>query len=942
MRRLAASLIAAALSALLAAAPAAAEFGLKDLSVTFTGASGAPPLQAGSHPDTFTTFFEANTIDLGGGEELPEEEFKDLEVELPPGLVATPTPVPRCASADFLTIDFAHFFSNCSNANVVGVARVAVGFGPKKPGVETFVQGVPVFNLAPAPGSAAKLGFVVLGVPVTFEAGVNPNPPYNVQVHVTNIPQALQFYGSELRIWGTPADPSHDSERGFCAHSGQKQKCPVNLPRTPYFTMPRSCTGPLLTRFAARSWQHPERPPTIAETLTPPGATGCEKLTFTPTIAAKPTTRSAESGSGLDFALHFDDEGLTSPDGVAQSDIKKAVVTLPEGMTVNPSVAQGLAVCTPLQYEHESVKSESGEGCPEASKVGNVEVETPLLEGKLLKGELYVARQDDPASSAPGAENPFDSLIAIYMVIKDPELGILVKLPGKVEPDPRTGRLITTFGEPGFEVPQFPFSEFRFHFREGARSPLITPPRCGSYTSTAVFTPWSGGPAYSTAADFQISSGPGGAPCPPAGAPPFHPRFQAGALNNDAGSYSPFYMRLQRADGEQDMTKFSSILPPGELGSLAGVGKCPDAAIAVAKAKTGRQELAAPSCPASSLIGHTLAGAGVGEALTYVGGQVYLGGPYHGDPLSVISVTPAVAGPFDAGTVVVRLALTLNPKTAEVEVDGAASDPIPHILEGIVLKVRDLRVYVDRPNFTLNPTSCEESRTKATLFGSFLDVFSAADDVPVDLSSRYQAANCAGLGFKPRLALQLKGGTKRGGHPGLTATYTPRKGDANVKGLLVRLPRSAFLDQAHIRTICTRVQFAAKACPKGAQYGYIKAWTPLLDEPLQGPVWLRSSSHKLPDLVFDLHGLVDVEVATRIDSVKGGIRARVEAAPDAPLSKVELRMQGAKKGLIVNSRDLCGVVSRANVEFSGHNGKVFTAKPAMGPDCGGKRKQKRP
>jgi hypothetical protein len=455
-------------------------------------------------------------------------------------------------------------------------------------------------------------------------------------------------------------------------------------------------------------------------------------------------------------------------------------------------------------------------------------------------------------------------------------------------------------------------------------------------------TPWARPEETLTStASFKITRGVDGGPCPPGGLPPFHPQFEAGAINNNAASFSPFNMRLIREDGEQDMTKFSSILPPGELGSLAGIDKCPDSAIAVAKSKTGRQELASPSCPANSLIGHTLAGAGVGSALTYVGGQVYLGGAFHGDPLSVIAVTPAVAGPFDAGTVVVHLALTLNPKTAEVEVDGANSDPIPHILKGIVLKVRDLRVYVDRPNFLLNPTSCDPSSAKATLFGSYLNVFDPSDDKPVDLSTRYQAANCLNLGFKPGLALNLKGGTKRGGHPGLTATYKPRKGDANVKGLVVRLPRSAFLDQAHIRTICTRVQFAAKSCPPAAQYGFIKAWTPLLEEPLEGPVWLRSSSHKLPDLVFDLHGLVDVEVSTRIDSAQGGIRATLESAPDAPLSKVVLKMQGGKKGLIINSRNLCGGTNKANVQFEGHNGREATAHPVMKADCGGKRKHKR-
>jgi hypothetical protein len=378
------------------------------------------------------------------------------------------------------------------------------------------------------------------------------------------------------------------------------------------------------------------------------------------------------------------------------------------------------------------------------------------------------------------------------------------------------------------------------------------------------------------------------------------------------------------------------------LGSLAGVQKCSQAAVAVAKAKTGKQEQADPSCPAGSKIGSTLAGAGVGSVLTYVGGELYLGGPYKGAPLSVISITPAVAGPFDVGTVVVQLGLDLNPKTAEVEVDGDASDPIPHILEGIPLKVRDLRVYVDRPNFTLNPTSCEESSVKARIFGGYLDVFSPADDVPVDLATRYQAANCANLGFAPKLGLKLKGGTKRGAFPGLKAHYRPVAGHANIKDLVVRLPRSAFLEQGHIRTICTRVQFAADNCPKGAQYGYIRAWTPLLDEPLQGPVYLRSSNHKLPDLVFDLRGLVDVEVQTRIDSVSGGIRARVENAPDAPISRVILNMQGGKKGLIVNSRNLCTRnKARANVKGIGQNGKQFTRRPVLRAQCGNKRKAKR-
>ncbi|HMJ71909.1 MAG TPA: hypothetical protein VK471_00945 [Solirubrobacterales bacterium] len=954
MNRFTAVLATAFVLALTVVPVAQADFGIQNLDVGFENEDGSPATQAGSHPFAVTTDFAVNTIIHPEFGKVPDEELKTLRVALPAGFTGSPLATPKCATADFLTQDDSGQLA-CPDSTAVGAATALFG------DPDNDIAG-PAYNLVPPPGVVARIGFFVYQVPVTIEVGVSPAPPYNVASGLVNVSQAVEVYGGSLTLWGDPADPAHDSLRGHCLSKTIPPEggylsdgiCPTNTPKIPFLVMPRSCTGPLETVFEAISWQSPFAPPVVGSVLShddaeppnPQGETGCSKLGFSPTVDSKATTSQAESGSGLDFRVDFQDEGLMNPSGLAQSDIKKAVVSLPEGMTVNPSVAEGLDVCPPAQLDRETVHSAPGEGCPNASRLGTVQVKTPLVE-EAIDGSVFLAQQDDPATSTPGAENPFDSLLAFYIVLKNPNLGVMVKLPARIDPDPRTGQLVTTLDD----TPQVPFSSFDFHFREGARAPLVTPPSCDSnpataeldpYTTVAEFTPWAN-PAdvLTTTSSFKITSGVGGGPCPPGGVPPFKPQFEAGAVNNNAGSFSPFNMRLIRSDGEQDMTKFSAVLPPGQLGSLAGVGKCPDAAVDIAKSKTGRQELASPSCPANSLIGHTLAGAGVGGALTYVGGQIYLAGPYKGAPLSVISITPAVAGPFDAGTVVVRLGLDLNPKTAEVEVDGAASDPIPHILKGIVLKVRDLRVYVDRSNFTLNPTSCDESKVRATLFGSYLDVFSPADDVPVDLATRYQAANCLNLGFKPKLDFKLKGGTKRGGHPGLTATYTPRKGDANVKGLVVRLPRSAFLDQGHIRTICTRVQFAADACPQGAQYGFIKAFTPLLDEPLEGPVYLRSSTHKLPDLVFDLHGLVDVEVATRIDSVNGGIRATIEDAPDAPLSKVVLQMQGAKKGLIINSRNLCGAKYRADVRVVGHNGKELNVNPVMRADCGKGRKRLR-
>jgi hypothetical protein len=926
MKRLMPVLTTMALIALGTAPAARADFGIHDFEAAVVNQDGSPATQAGSHPFAVSTSFKLNTRLNSVLKVIPDGEAKEVRFKLPAGFAGSPLAAPTCSTTDFLTID-GNGYPACADNTAVGATRVEV---------DNFHPAEPVYNLVPPPGVAAKLGFIAINTPITVEVGLNEDPPYNIVAAGANIPQTIFFYGARFQLWGVPGDKAHDPFRGRClSHAGEGKEfisvgnCPGSSD-LPLITLPRSCNGPLVTSYEATSWQEPDAEPDKGS-FASPGMTGCSKLEgFSPRIESLPTTASAETGTGLDFNVDIHDEGLTNPTGYAQSDIKKAVVTLPEGMTINPSVGEGLGVCTPAQLKRETLRSIPGAGCPGSSKLGTLHVTTPLVK-EAIDGEIFLAPQDDASTTQAGAENPFDSLIALYFVLKNPTLGAILKLPVKVEPDPLTGQILVTLDD----SPEVPIDHFNAHLRTGARAALITPNACGTHTTKTVFTP-SANPTepFTTSATFQVTSGVNGGPCPPGGVPPFHPDFQAGAINNNAGSFSPFNMRLIRSDGEQDMTKFSSVLPPGELGSLAGVSKCPDSAIDVAKAKTGRQELASPSCPANSLIGHTLAGAGVGNSLTYVGGQVYLGGPFHGDPLSVISITPAVAGPFDAGTVVVHLALTLNPKTAEVEVDGAASDPIPHILKGIVLKVRDLRVYVDRPNFTLNPTSCEESSAKGTLFGSYLNVFDPSDDRPVDLSTRYQAANCLNLGFKPKLDLKLKGGTKRGGHPGLTATYTPRKGDANVKGLVVRLPRSAFLDQAHIRTICTRVQFAAKACPKGAQYGFIKAWTPLLDTPLEGPVYLRSSNHKLPDLVFDLHGLVDVEVATRIDSAQGGIRASIESAPDAPLSKVVVQMQGAKKGLIVNSRDLCVKKSKADVEFTGHNGKEFDSKPVMRADCG--------
>ncbi len=934
MKRLATALAASCLLALLLLAPTArahhpslGNFGINGFDVVFTNEDDTPDTQAGSHPFAMTTTIDANL----DAEDVPEGWLRNISFEEVPGLVGNTTAFPRCSNLEFAQEGANVVIPPCPLDTQVGIAATSLN------GVGSWNTS-PVFNLVPPPGALLRLGFSVETLDVIVDVGLGPDAPYLPTAASRNVLQVLNVLGNKTQLWGDPTSPAHDELRGECGlyevaglpadpaafqFEGQGQSCPVLRNPRAFLTLPTDCSHPLLSSYEAVSWEgETDAGSRLIHDAAgnPQPLTGCGRLPFHPTITAQPTSKAAQSPTGLDFSLNIEDEGLTKATGLAQSNIRKVVVTLPKGMTINPSQAEGLEVCSESDLEDETLGAGPGEGCPQASKIGSVEVESPLV-AEPVKGALFVAE--------PYRNLADDSLIAVYMVIKNPKLGIIVKQALKVEPDPVTGQLVTTADD----IPQLPFSHFRLHFREGGRSPLVSPPLCGSYEAKAEITPWSGTAPIATNAVFQVALGPNEGPCPPGGTPPFDPGFQSGSQNNAAGAYAPFSMRFTRRDGDQDLTRFDATLPPGVVAKLAGVDKCPDAQIALAKTKTGIAELRSPSCPANSKIGSVIGGAGVGSQLTYVPGSVYLAGSFGGAPLSAVGIVPAVAGPFDVGTVVVRQALEINPRTGEVTADGAHSDPLPHILAGIPLTVRDIRVNIDRPDFTLNPTSCDPFATRAEIFGGGSNVFNAADDSPVGREARYQAASCTSLGFKPQLSLKLKGGTRRGAHPSLHAVLRPRSHDANISGTVVRLPHSAFLDQGHIRTICTRVQYAAKACPSGAAYGRVRAFSPLLSEPLQGPAYLRSSSHKLPDLVFSLHGLVDFEAVARLDSKKGGIRATFTGVPDVPIAKVVVDMQGGAKGLIVNSTNLCAAKHHANVQLDAHNGKQLTIAPLLAAKC---------
>jgi hypothetical protein len=939
-------------------------FGAEEYRLVPEEEGGAVDPRAGSHPYQLTTTFGLNQNGpehfAGVGAEQyihAPDQARNLHFKLPPGQIGNATAIPKCSANDFTSVVEGGEENLCPADTVIGVASVTVD-EPTNGGLDTLP--VPLFNLVPATGEPARFGFELLQAPVILDTAVRSGKAedYGVTVSASNTDQLVNFISASVTFWGTPGDPSHDHSRGWSClvgghwsvTAGRNLPCELqNQTKPPAFlTLPTNCSAAYATSVEGDSWPNSATGAvslldplsySLEEDGTPLSLTGCNQVPFSPTIKSEPTSNAATSPTGLNFDIGVDDEGLLNEEGIAQSQLKKAVVTLPEGFTTNPSVAEGLKACSEAEFD--SATEEAGTGCLDESKIGEVEIESPLVE-PIIHGSLYVAKQ---------GENPNHNLLTIYMVARNPEVGVLVKQALRVTPNPVTGQLTTEVDD----VPQLPFSRFHLSFRQGQRSPLITPPACGTYAVKAALYPWSNpGTPVERESSFQISQGPEGLGCPSGGVPPFHPNLLAGSENPSAGAYSPFYTRITRKDSEQEITRFSIKLPTGEIAKLKGVSECSDAQIAAAKGREheggATEEEAHPSCPANSEVGHTLVGTGVGNVLAYAGGKLYLAGPYHGSPISLVSVTGAKVGPFDLGTVVVRFAIDVNHETAEVSVDGANSDPIPHIVDGIPVHLRDIRAYVSRPGFTLNPTSCAKKSTASTVLGSGLDFASSSDDVPVTVSSPFQVANCASLGFKPKLALNLVGKkTHRGALPAFKAVLTYPKGGAyaNIAKAQVTLPGSEFLEQGHLKNVCTRKVFETgknpgENCPKNSIYGKARAVTPLLEAPLEGPVYLRTGyGTKLPELAAALNGpQISITLAGTIDSVhqKGTEGSRIRntfaVVPDAPVEKFTLELKGGKKGLLVNSTDVCKGTHKALAAFTGQNGKLSETEPALTAQCG--------
>jgi hypothetical protein len=859
--------------------------------------------QAGAHPDL--------TLDFAARQD-PESKpnvfglhksyapVRDVRIETPPGFVGDPNVlgVPQqCTVQELVNWQT----EGCPNGSQIGISTVTLYGLPAK-----FTE--PIYMMAPPEGSdvVARLGLIA-GIYVTFvdlRVRSEDQHDYGLSAEISGTPPEGEFVEVDSTLWGVPAAKAHDGER--CTPLEAFNGCTESVSRPPgsrplsFLTNPTSCGAALPVTVNADSWVEPGR--FVSKSAELPPITGCDKLPFNPSLAVEPTSHRAGAPTGLELSFR-----LPAPEGVGvleSAELKDLRIDFPPGMGVNSASADGLGTCSAAQvgFGHNEAAH-----CPDSAKLGDTEFDVPALPRR-MKGSIYL-REPEPGH-----------LFRVWVVADD--LGAHVKLPGELEVDEGTGQIHSIV----LGVPQVPVREVRLLIKSGFRAPLVNPQRCGTYQTHWEFTPWSGTGAVGGDTPMRIDEG-----CDAGG---FDPKLSAGSTDPTAGAHSPFVFALTRQDGEGNPAALDITLPKGLAATFAGVARCEGAA-----ALTG-------ACPPASRIGRVLAATGAGPTPLWVPQPgkrptaVYLAGPYKGAPLSVVAVVPAQAGPFDLGDQVVRNAVYVDPLTAQAT---AKSDPLPQMIQGIPVYYRTIEVVLDRPGFALNPTGCARGEVGAAV--------TSVQGALARPSTSYAAADCAKLGFKPRLSLKLKGGTKRGSFPALRATFRPREGDANAKDLTVLLPHSTFLEQGHIRTICTRVQFAANGgggagCPTASIYGHVVAHTPLFEFPLEGPAYLRSSSHNLPDLVFALHGPpsmpIQVEAVGRIDSVKGGIRSSFESIPDAPLAEVLLEMEGGQKGLIVNSTNICKGAHRAEVDASAQNGKRAELRPEVRASCPkGQRKHKR-
>ena len=879
----AATLASALLVVLVMVSSASAAFSITGFSMSSTSSV------AGAHPD-MTTEITFSTTSPGPDQLVPNGNVRDLDVNLPAGLAGDSTAVPRCPQVDFAA-------GTCPAASQIGVSETALIDFPGS----VFHPIFPVYLMEPRnEEETAEIAFQWPGIlAVQLPVSVRTDGDYGLTVHATAIPKGYRGIAStKLTIWGVPGDPSHDSQRldgnGFPVGPGQ-------VARIPFLINPSRCDGPLIATARANSYQDSSTYSTATTSL--PQLTGCDGQPFDAKLSFEPST--SEAGVPAGYTADLTVAQNKNPTGVSAANLRTAKVTLPPGVTITPGGAAGLGACDDADLH---IGSTASAACPDVSRIGEVTIDVPVLP-KPIHGRVYLRRP------LPG------NLFRIVIVADD--FGVHLKIPGDVRPDKVTGQITTTFSD----APQLPFSKMSLTFDGGPHAPLSNPPACGTYTTHAELTPWSSTTPVSSDSSFTIDRG-----CGQENA--FAPGFSAGMDDKTAGAYSTFRLRITRGSVGSAISTIDTALPGGLLANIASVPRCPEA------------QAAAGTCGSQSVIGKVIAGAGPGTSPLFVPQPgktptaVFLAGPYKGAPFSLSIVVPAEAGPFSLGNVVVRAGLYVDPVTARATV---RAEPMPTILEGVPLNVRDIRVIIDRPGFTFNPTSCDPQQISGT-------VTSAAGQA-VAVSSPFQVADCDRLDLAPRIALALsgKGQTTDGKHPAVTASLTQPGGQSNLKKVAVALPLSLALDPDNANGLCEFVDGSkpTPTCPKASIVGSATAVTPILGQPLTGPVYFVKNIRKdpksgreirtLPKLVIPLEGenslkltltgtsnVVDDQLVTTFDQV-----------PDAPVTSFKLNIVGGKGGILtVSGADICKATQIAEQQVEGQNGKqVDTDIYIQTPSC---------
>jgi hypothetical protein len=867
---------------LMMAGSASADFGIDTFTNDFQDPSGAPMTQAGSHAD-MSTFLHFNTKLGADGNIVMDGQVRDITVDLPAGFYGNPQTMPFCKMQEIIDAD-----GYCQPAAQVGVLNYEVSPG--------FFLDFPVYNLEAPDSQTAVLAVVAVSVPAKIVVSVRSDGDYGIRAKLTNLNQALALTTTRLTLWGVPADPIHDPQRFFPNGGLFGSGAPAGVPPRPFLSLPSRCE-PVTTTIKASSWQNPDKFVTAA--VTSPTLTGCDQLKFDASIKARPQVTTAGTPSGYDVRVTVPQD--QSVKGLATPQLRKAVVALPAGTRVSPASADGLGACPDTALK---LGTDEQPACPDSSKVGTVSIDTPVLKNPVV-GDIIL-----------GTQRP-DQLLRLWFVVRGP--GLLLKIPGKVDPDPVTGQLVATFDG----SPQLPFTNLDTSFKGGPRAALVNPKACGTYTTRATLSPWSGGPAVETSDSFTINQN-----CDQAGK--FEPKLDAGVMDPSAGGSSPFVLNLSRPSGQQDFSALDVAMPVGLLGRVGDVPLCPEAQAAVG------------ACAAASQVGsvQTLSGAGPAPLAVPQPGKaptaVFLAGPYKGAPFSLSIVVPAQAGPFNLGTVVVRAGLFVNPDTAQVTVK---SDPLPTILMGIPLDIQRLSVTIDRPGFIINPTSCSAKQVSAQV--------GSTSGKSVGVSSKFQATGCASLGFAPKLKIDLtgKGQTTDNKHPALVAKLAPKAGEANIKQAKVILPLSLALDPDNANGLCEPTDAAADKCPAASIVGQAKAVS-VLHEPLTAPVYFVRGERIDPKSKRVIKTLPKLFIPLKGEGVKVNINASSEVPdnkhlvttfanlPDVPLKSFDLSITGGKNGiLVVSGTNICTANQITTAQFDGQNGKDVEDDISMGTPC---------